>query len=171
MPIFETQVGADMMRMMVMNPVYPGQLIKVEADTELSDCGSFLWRDQSYDNDGIGLFVEEVGCYTTSNLSGDKPNKVHQLLQVKEDVTVGDFFMLKWRELVIPPNVLMDVWQTYDDSISFEIQAAPKPVVKPVEEINPKGEKADIEPEVIKPDTDGKDTLVPTPEIVIDIPK
>ena len=41
LPVFETQVSAGMMRIMVMNPVYPGQLIKVEADTELPDCQSF----------------------------------------------------------------------------------------------------------------------------------
>ena len=155
-----------MMRMMVMNPIYPGQLIKVEADTEMPDCGSFLWDD-------LTNSVEEVGCYTTSNLSGDKPNRAHQLLQVNKDVPVGEFLMIKWREFVIPPNfrLEMDFWQSYDDSISFEIQAAPKPVVKPVEEIEPQGEKADIEPEVIMPNTEGEDTPAPKPEIIIDIPK
>ena len=87
---------------------------------------------------------------------------------MKDDVPVGDFFHLYFRELSSNPQ---DIWQTYDDSISLDIQAAPRPVVKPVEDIDLQSEKVDIMPEVIKPETDSEDTSVPKPEVIIDIPK
>ena len=93
-------------------------MIEVSAATEEPDCASFHWTL------GYGKDVERLACSTkpNSDQTGGLPYDLTLQLWVLQSAKPGEFFSLRFREVVIPPNVRMDIWATWDDSIEFEVR-------------------------------------------------
>ena len=92
-------------------------MIEISAATEEPDCASFHWTL------GYGRGVEQLACFTEPARSSDGlPYDLTLQLWVLQSAKPGENFSLRFREVVIPPNVRMDIWAIWDDSIGFEVR-------------------------------------------------